>query len=83
MQVRCQLSKNGQIIGYFSTINKYFYINIIAHHIIACQFSLPLGHNTDTIDNSNIQIKTDLVPITVNNPANTKQKQAFEPVNVL
>jgi integrase len=43
---------------------------------------MTVGHNMATMDNSNIQIKTDLVPVTVNNPANTKQKQAFEPVNV-
>jgi integrase len=41
-----------------------------------------VGHNMATIDNSNIRIKTDLVPVNVNIPANTKQKQAFEPVNV-
>lgn len=49
---------------------------------IICRFSLPFVRNMAAIDNSNIQIKTDLAPVTVNNPANTKQKQAFEPVNV-
>jgi len=34
-----------------------------------------VGHNMATMDNSNVQIKTDLVPVTVNNPANIKQKQ--------
>jgi hypothetical protein len=44
---------------------------------------IKLGHNMATVDNPGIQIKTDLVPVTANIPANIKQKQASLPVSVM
>jgi len=39
------------------------------------------GHNAATVYNPGIKMLTDLVPVTVNNPANNKQKQASLPVS--
>jgi integrase len=42
-----------------------------------------LGHNVATIEKPGLQIKTDLIPVTVNIPANTKQKQTSLSASVL
>jgi len=43
---------------------------------------IDVGHNMATIESSGLTIKTDLVPVTVDNPAQNKQKQASLPVSV-
>ena len=44
---------------------------------------IDLGHNMATIKNPGLTIKTDLVPVNVNIPANTKQKQTSLSASVL
>jgi len=92
------LAQNGvaiqaikELLGHadITTTMRYAHLNPsalrAAMNVLEPQRSQPinLGHNMATIDNSNIQIKTDLVPVNVNIPANIKQKQPLRTVSVL